>query len=211
MAALWIGRELHLVDGEKIDVRLARHGLHGAHVVARPLGLDLLFASDQGHGVRADPRDDLVVDLACQQAQRQADEPRLVAQHALDRQVRLARIGRPEHGRHIADAMLDIAAHSTSSLSVVGGEASQSRYGKIKGPCPIRLPGQRAPGRRMFQRQRTGRQLPKWVKPRAPAQSAGGSVRTCMLNAAGRSEACREFRSPRAWRRAWRTRPGWEL
>ena len=126
MAALGIGGELHLVDGEKVDVRLARHGLDGAHVVARPLRLDLLFAGDQGHGIRADPRDDLVVDLARQQAQRQADEPRLVAQHALDGQVRLARVGRPEHGRHIADAMFEIAAHSASSLSVVGGEASQS-------------------------------------------------------------------------------------
>ena len=147
MAALRIGRELHLVDGEEVDVRLARHGLHGAHVVARPLGLDLLFAGDEGHGIRADPRDDLVVDLAGKQAQRQADEPGLVAQHALDRQVRLARVGRPEHGRDVADAMLEIAAHSEKLSQCRRWRGIAERYGKIKGRVQL-ADRTKDPGRR---------------------------------------------------------------
>ena len=106
VAALRIGGELHLVDGEEVDVGIARHRLDRAHPVARLLRLDLLLAGDERDVVGADARGDLVVDLAREQAQRQADQARVVPEHALDRQVRLARIGGPEHGRHIADAML---------------------------------------------------------------------------------------------------------
>ena len=134
VAALGVGGQLHLVDGQEVDVGLARHRLDRAHVVARPLRLDLLLARDQGNGVGADPRNDLVVDLARQQAQRQADEPRLVAQHALDGQVRLARVGRPEHGRHVANAVFEIATHSESlSASVVEAEALQSDAARSRG------------------------------------------------------------------------------
>jgi hypothetical protein len=63
----------------------------------------------------APARGDLIVDLTGEQAQRQADETGVVPQHALDRQVRLARVGGPEHGRDIADAAGEIEAHSQLS------------------------------------------------------------------------------------------------
>ena len=75
VAALGVGGELHLVDGEEIDVGDARHGLDRAHPVARPLRLDLLLAGDERDVVGAGAGGDLVVDLAREQAQRQADEP----------------------------------------------------------------------------------------------------------------------------------------
>ena len=121
VAALGIGGELHLVDGEEIDVDLARHGLDGADEVARALGLDLLLAGDERHLVLADAGDDLVVHLAREQPQRQADQARLVAEHALDRQMRLARVGGPEHGRDIADAICEIQPHPAPLYPVIVG------------------------------------------------------------------------------------------
>ena len=49
--------------------------------------------------------------LPREEPQGQTDEAGLVAQHALDRQVRLARVGRAKHGGHVADAMSDMAGH----------------------------------------------------------------------------------------------------
>ena len=105
VTAFGVAGELHLVDGEEVDVGVARHRLDGAHVVARPLGLDLFLAGDERDAVGADAGDDLVINLARQQAQRQPDQPGLVAEHALDGKMRLARVGRPEHGRHVANAV----------------------------------------------------------------------------------------------------------
>ena len=115
VAALGIGGELDLVDGEEVDVDVARHRLDGAHPIARALRLDLLLAGDQRDLVGADAGGDLVVDLARQQAQRQSDHAALVAEHALDGEVRLAGVGGPEHRRHIADARFEVAAHLNSS------------------------------------------------------------------------------------------------
>ena len=218
MAALRIGRELHLVDGEEIRIRLARHGLHGAHVVARPLGLDLLFAGDEGHGIRADPRHDLVIDLAGKQAQRQADEAGLVTQHALDRQVRLAGIGRPEHGRHIADAMLEIAVHFRKALSVPSVARHRRPIRQDQGPCPIGCPdkGPLVAGRSTPKHRRTISEMGQ-ARQAAPSElrrdgSPQPTARPNLhLNAAARSAVCRVSRSPRAWRRASRIRPAWEL
>ena len=44
-----------------------------------------------------DPLDAFVVDLARQQPQRQPDDAGRMREHAFDRQMRLAGIGRPEH------------------------------------------------------------------------------------------------------------------
>ena len=62
--------------------------------------LDLFLARDQRHGVGSDLLDDAVVDLPGEQAQRQADHTRPVSQHALDRVVRLAGVGRPQDEGH---------------------------------------------------------------------------------------------------------------
>ena len=118
VTALRIARELNFIDGEEVDVDIARHRLDGAHPVARALRLDLLLAGDQRDLVGADARGDLVVDLARQEAQRQADHAAFVADHALDGEVGLAGVGGPEHRRHVANAGFEVAAHlNSSSLS----------------------------------------------------------------------------------------------
>ena len=99
MAALGIGGELHLVHGQEIDLDVARHGLDGAHVIARIVGLDLFLAGDQRHVAGANLGDDLVVDLARQKPQRQPDKPALVAEHALDGEMGLAGVGRSQAPR----------------------------------------------------------------------------------------------------------------
>jgi hypothetical protein len=97
VAALEIGAELHLVDRQERDIEIARHRLDSRDPVARACRLDLLLAGDERHRVGADPVDRLVVDLARQQPQRQADDARRVREHALDGEMGLAGIGRPEH------------------------------------------------------------------------------------------------------------------
>ncbi len=107
MAALGIDAELGLVDrGEgEIALELAvvaavaagdGHALGGAQEIARLGRHDPLFAGQQGDLAVALDRDDAVVDLAREQAQREADNARRMAAHPLDRQVCLAGIGRPE-------------------------------------------------------------------------------------------------------------------
>ena len=98
------------------------------------LRLDLLLAGDERDAVHADPGGDLVVDLARKQPQRQADQPRVVAEHALDRQVRLARVGGPEHGRHVADASFEIADHRGMLLIVPAGHAWSGRSSLPQAP-----------------------------------------------------------------------------
>ena len=55
VAALEIGAELDLVDGDEGDVEVARHRLDGRDPVARIRRLDLLLAGDQRDVVRARP------------------------------------------------------------------------------------------------------------------------------------------------------------
>ncbi len=101
VAALEIGAELHLVDGKEGDLDVVGHRLDGRHPVARLGWNDLLLAGDQRHGRRALGGDGAVVVLARQQAERQADHAGLMSQHALDGEMRLARVGRAEHGGHV--------------------------------------------------------------------------------------------------------------
>ena len=53
----------------------------------------------------ADAGDDLVVDLARKQPQRQADDADIMREHALDGEMGLAGIGRAEHGGDAAAAL----------------------------------------------------------------------------------------------------------
>jgi hypothetical protein len=112
VAALGIGGELNLVDGQEVDVDVARHRLDGRDPVARALRLDLFFAGDERDLVGADAGGDLVVDLACEQPQRQADHAALVTEHALDREMGLAGVGRAENGGHVANARFEITRHT---------------------------------------------------------------------------------------------------
>ena len=102
VAALEIAGELHLVDGDEGGVGLARHRLHGADRIARARRNDLLLAGDQRDLVGADLLADAAVDLAREQPERQADQAALMRHHALDGEMRLAGVGRPEHGGHVA-------------------------------------------------------------------------------------------------------------
>src|SRR5262249_61685256 len=92
-----------------------RTGFLRPYPIARPLRLDFFLAGNEGDAIRSGAGRDLVVDFARQQAQRQSNEPGLVTQHALDRQMRLARIGGPKHGRDVADAGGEVEAHSQMS------------------------------------------------------------------------------------------------
>ena len=109
VAALEIGSELRLVDGDERDVEIARHRLDGRNPVARIGGLDLLFAGDQRDRLAAGALDDLVVHLARQEPQRQADDPRRMTEHALDREVGLAGIGGSKNSSDAVSAGAGIA------------------------------------------------------------------------------------------------------
>jgi len=96
VATLGVSDELDLVDRQEVHVQPDRHGFDRADPVAR-LRRDALFLP--GHErdralayACAHP----IVDLARQQAQRQAHHARLEVQHALDRAVGLARVGGTE-------------------------------------------------------------------------------------------------------------------
>ena len=106
VAALGVGRQLHLVDGEEVDVDLARHRLDRAHPVARPLRLDLLLAGDRAPRASAPTR-----------GRRPCRRPRAPAGAAAGRSGPMSwpsmrSIARcvlpvlvgPEHGGHVADA-----------------------------------------------------------------------------------------------------------
>ena len=97
MAALEVGAQLHLVDRHEGDIEIARHRLDGGDPEARIGRLDLLLAGHQRDRLGAHPLHHLVVDLARQQPQRQPDDPGGMGQHALDGEMRLAGIGRPEN------------------------------------------------------------------------------------------------------------------
>ena len=92
-AAIWISS-----TARNDDVEIPGHRLHGGDPEPRIFRLDLLLAGDQRDRFRPRAIGDLVVDLARQKPQRQADDPRGMRQHPLDRQMGLAGIGRPEHG-----------------------------------------------------------------------------------------------------------------
>ena len=98
VAALRIGAKLDLVDREKFDLAVERHRLDRADEIARPERNDLFFAGDQRDLGRAPRLDHPIVNFARQQPQRQADHARGMSQHALDRQMRLARIRRAQNG-----------------------------------------------------------------------------------------------------------------
>ena len=66
VAALGVGGELDLIDGEEVGLEIERHRFDGADIIARRQRLDLLLARDQGDTARADAGHDLVIDLARQ-------------------------------------------------------------------------------------------------------------------------------------------------
>ena len=102
MTALRIGRHLDFIDGHERNRTLDRHRLDGADEIAGAGRCDLLFAGDQRDLGRTLDLHDAIVILARQQAQREADHARFVAEHAFDREIGLAGIGGTEDGRQAA-------------------------------------------------------------------------------------------------------------
>ena len=96
VAAVEIGRDLDLVDREALDRDVGRHRLDRRHPVARRGRHDALLAGHQRHRLRADALRRRVVDLAREQAQRQADHAGAMRQHAVDGEVGLAGVGGAE-------------------------------------------------------------------------------------------------------------------
>ena len=107
VAALGIDPELGFVDRGEGEVALqfalmvgvaAGHGhaLGGAEEIAGLGRDDAFFAGQQRDLLLALHRDDAVVDLTREQAEREADDAGGVAAHPLDREVGLARVGRSE-------------------------------------------------------------------------------------------------------------------
>ena len=123
VAALEIGAELNFVDGEKRGVEVTRHGFDRRHPETRIGRLDLLLAGHERHLVRADPIRHLVVDLACEQAQRKPDHAGGMREHALDGEMGLAGIGGPEHGGHAGAARAEPRACDRR-----GGRAKRKRW-----------------------------------------------------------------------------------
>ncbi len=104
VAAVEVGGDLDLVHGQERHVQVARHGFHGRDPVTGVAGLDLLLAGDQRDAVDPGLLDDPAVDFAGQQPERQPDDARRVAQHALDRVMGLAGVGGAQYGGHASAA-----------------------------------------------------------------------------------------------------------
>jgi hypothetical protein len=102
VAALKVAGKLDFVYGDKGGGRFARHRLNGADRIARCSRHDLFFAGDQSNLGRTDLFADPGVDLAGQQPKRQADQAAFMRNHALDSEMRLARVGGAKHCGHVA-------------------------------------------------------------------------------------------------------------
>jgi hypothetical protein len=96
VAALAIGTELDLIDREELDRPVERHRLDGADEIGRIGRQDLLFAGDQSDRTGTAQLDDPVIIFPRQEPQRKADHAALMIEHALDREMGLAGVGRTE-------------------------------------------------------------------------------------------------------------------
>src|SRR5690606_38714712 len=90
MAALEIAGKLDLVNGNELGTEIKRHRLDRRNPESRLRRNDLLFTGDERHDLVAETLDKACIDFAGKQPQRQADQPRGLSYHALDRQMSLA-------------------------------------------------------------------------------------------------------------------------
>ena len=105
VAAVGVAAELDLVDGEEVGADVDRHRLDGRDPPGGARRHDALLAGDERDDRGAAQRDDPVVDLAREEAQRQADHAGAVREHPLDRVVGLAGVGGAENGRDAGGAV----------------------------------------------------------------------------------------------------------
>jgi hypothetical protein len=143
VAAFAIGGELGLVDTHEGQLVLHhRHRLGGAQQPARVLGLDALLAGDQRDAVGALDGDDPVIDLARQQAQREADRPARVRAKPLDREVGLAGVGRSKNSANAAPVLVQGVGSSNGHRALQCGiaieplQAVTARLGRLAGAPP---------------------------------------------------------------------------
>ena len=102
VAPFRVAAQLDFVDREKGHAQIDRHRLDGAHEIPRLRRHDLFFAGDEGGRFRALNTGYFVVNLAGQKPEGQADHARTVREHALDREVGLAGVGRSQDRGHPA-------------------------------------------------------------------------------------------------------------
>ena len=123
MPPVGVGTDLRLVQCDERHLAVARHRFGSAQEIARAVGNDLFLAGNQRDLRGTLDRDDAVIDFACQQAQRKADHAADVAAHALDREVRLAGVGRAKNrGQPRVLVGAKQPAHDPWSGSVLPGE-----------------------------------------------------------------------------------------
>ena len=100
VAAFRVCAHLDLIHGHEIATQPLGHRLNGTDPKFHAVGYDALFAGDKRRDRWAPYGDDPIIDLTREQAQRQADYPRGIAQHPLDRVVRFTCVGRSKDRRH---------------------------------------------------------------------------------------------------------------
>ena len=170
MPALGIGAKLDFVDGEVVRADIGRHGLHRAGPVARAGRHDAFLARHQRHRPPAPLLAQTLIDLARQEAQRQADDPAPVGDHALDGVMGLAGIGGAEHGRDAPARARAAATGATGALTPLPAHRAagtpRRRYPFACHPIP----------RDMYIRAPRPRSCAKAASPpRAPRACADGS------------------------------------
>ncbi len=130
VAALKVAGELDLVDGKERHVGRRRHRLDGADAEARRRGDDLLLAGDERDLVGTDALRHAAVNLAGEEAERQADHARGVRQHPLDGEMGLARVGGAEDGD-------DVAAAGVWESVIHGRRHDRSRMSQTRTFCRV--------------------------------------------------------------------------
>ncbi len=101
ITAIRISAELDLVDRQKISSDTRWHRLDRANPELCPWWHDTFFARHQRHNRRTAQRNNTVVNLARQQAQRQTNHTGTMRQHTLDRVMGFPRVGGAKNGRDI--------------------------------------------------------------------------------------------------------------
>ena len=96
VAALGVAGQLNLVHRDELDRAVEGHRFDGADEIARLLGDAPFLARHQRNRALPFRLDHAVVDLAREEAEREAHHAGAMRQHALDRQMGLSRVGRAE-------------------------------------------------------------------------------------------------------------------
>ena len=99
MATVGVGAKLDLIHRDEIGANVQGHGFNRADPILAAVGHDSLFASHQPHHRGPSLGDDPVINLARQQSQRQADNAGTMGQHAFNRVMSFAGVGRPKDRR----------------------------------------------------------------------------------------------------------------